>query len=145
VAPRDIASVFSRYFVVGFFLPAFFAALVLGLVLPGDWFPSRYRESSLGTQTLILGGAALLAALLLSGVHHQVLRLFEGYPIQRLRGRRVLGKLESWRRGRWEQRFDILDAKRNEPRGSPARTPAAIRLSTCFPPSRGPSVANAVR
>ncbi len=135
MAPKDVAGVFSRYFIVGFFLPAFFAAVILGVVLSGESFPDRYQHAALGTQTLILGGVALLFALLLSGLHYHVLRLFEGYPIQKLKRWRCLRWIEQWRRGHWQNEFKALEAKRAEPTGSPARTPAALRLATCFPPT----------
>lgn len=81
----NIAGVFSRYFIVGFFLPAFFALVVLAQVVDAAFLPSVYEEASSSGQIAILGGAALLAGLFLLGTHHDVLRLYEGYPLQSAR------------------------------------------------------------
>jgi hypothetical protein len=70
----DIAGIFSRFFVIGFFLPSFFTLVVLNLVFKGS------LESH---QILILGGAALLLALLLLGFRDVIWFQFSGYFFQR--------------------------------------------------------------
>lgn len=87
VSFQDITGLFSRYFVTGFVLPVFFGCVALFTGLHTDWIPAIYRRSSPTTRLLILVGAAVLAALLLLGLRTPVIRLFEGYPIERM-GRR---------------------------------------------------------
>jgi hypothetical protein len=89
MALSDVLGVFSRYFIVGFFLPAFFAVAVLSQVLDRRVFPASYEQAGSATQVLVLAGAGLLVALLSSGLHFPILRLYEGYPLQH--GRRVPG------------------------------------------------------
>ena len=76
----DIAGVLSRYFIVGFFLPTFFALVGLVQTVSPEFLPPIYATAGSAGQIAILGGAALLGGLLLLGVHHHVLRLLEGYP-----------------------------------------------------------------
>ena len=54
MAIRDFAGVFSRYFIVGFFLPLFFAAASLDQVTGGSLFPSQYQQHT-GIRLLIIG------------------------------------------------------------------------------------------
>jgi hypothetical protein len=77
----NIAGVFSRYFVVGFFLPAFFALVALSQTVSEAFLPPVYLHAGAGAQIAILGGAALPVGLLLLGLHYRVLRLYEGYPL----------------------------------------------------------------
>jgi hypothetical protein len=78
----SVAGVFSRYFVVGFFLPAFFTLIALVHMLDESFLPAIYNESGNGAQVAIVGGAALLAGLLLLGLSYPILRLYEGYPLR---------------------------------------------------------------
>jgi hypothetical protein len=131
---QAFAGVFSRYFVVGFFLPAFFALVALSQLLDNGTLPSGYRAESGGTQILILGGLALLIGLLLSGLHYLVLRLFEGYPLSQLAERDGRwGKVHEWAISRWRRELEET-RKRLEGPASPRRTGAAITLQTSFPP-----------
>jgi hypothetical protein len=59
----DITGVFSRYFVVGFFLPAFITLVALWLSASSELVPDALGSHSQGTQLLILGGVALVAGL----------------------------------------------------------------------------------
>ena len=77
----DIAGVFSRYFIVGFFLPAFFAIVAISQTVDAAMLPAVYNHASGGAQVAIVGGAALALGLVLLGLHYQVLRLYEGYPL----------------------------------------------------------------
>lgn len=131
----EFAGVFSRYFVVGFFLPLFFALAALSQVVDEGTLPSGYREQSGGTQILIIGGVALLGGLLLSGVHYVVLRLFEGYPLSQARNRRLFGGVHAAATRRWEREFDELQAALAGPR-SPERTRAAMKAQNSFPPKK---------
>jgi hypothetical protein len=74
---RDFAGIFSRFFVVGFFLPAFFTGAALDQMSGGSLFPAAYRSSA-GTRLLIIGGIAVLLGLTLSALHQTVLSLFAG-------------------------------------------------------------------
>jgi hypothetical protein len=57
----DITGVFSRYFVVGFFLPAYVGLVSLWLFAsPGLVVPDALARHSEATELLILGGFALV-------------------------------------------------------------------------------------
>ena len=61
MALKDITGVFSRYFVVGFFLPAYFALVSLWLSASSDFVPNELERHSEATELVILGGVALVA------------------------------------------------------------------------------------
>ena len=65
----DVAGVFSRKFIVGFFIPAFFVVLGLTQLVDERTLPAAYLDASGGAQVLIVGGFALIVGLLLSGLH----------------------------------------------------------------------------
>lgn len=75
----DIAGVLSRYFVIGFFLPVFFTLMIISqAVSAGFPVPGVYEKHSEGVRVLIVGGAALLLGLLLSGFRFVIDSLFAG-------------------------------------------------------------------
>lgn len=78
----DVAGVLSRYFVIGFFAPSFFALVSLSQALTKSFLPPVYKDASSGARVLIVGGAALLVGLVLVGLNYPILRLFEGYPLR---------------------------------------------------------------
>jgi hypothetical protein len=66
VGLRDVTGVFSRYFIVGFFLPMFFSLLAIWISVGSDGIPSdTFQDHGARDQVLVLGGLALLAGLLL--------------------------------------------------------------------------------
>jgi hypothetical protein len=79
----DVAGVLSRFFIVGFFLPAFFALVALAELATSALLPNGFERYSSTAEILILGGVGLLAGLFLLGLHRPILRLFEGYPLMR--------------------------------------------------------------
>ncbi|MBA2631259.1 MAG: hypothetical protein H0U84_09615 [Thermoleophilaceae bacterium] len=83
MALTDVAGIFSRFFIVGFFLPSFFALVTLSQLLTDDFLPDGFEAYSGATEILILGGVALLLGLFLLGLDYPILRLYEGYPLQR--------------------------------------------------------------
>jgi hypothetical protein len=87
----DITGVFSRYFVVGFFLPAYIALLALWVSATSAFTPNVLERHSQGTELLILGGVALVAGLALSGCSYLITRAFEGYVLMRLLRWPILG------------------------------------------------------
>ena len=89
----DVTGVFSRYFAVGFFLPAFISLVALWYFASSEFMPVVLENHSETTQLLILGGVALVAGLVLSGSNYLITRLFEGYPLLRLRGVPVLKQI----------------------------------------------------
>lgn len=97
---RDISGVFSRFFITGFFLPAFFTLFVLWITVSSELQPDEFERESKGTQVLVLGGFALLVALILLGLRHPFIRFFEGYPFQF----RPLIWLQRWSRRRMARR-----------------------------------------
>jgi len=84
VGLSDVAGIFSRYFIVGFFLPSFTALVVYSVSVSNELLPNIYERYGPGAQTAILGGAGLLLGLLLLGLNYHIIRLFEGYPLQAL-------------------------------------------------------------
>jgi hypothetical protein len=58
VSLKDVSGVFSREFIVGYFAPAFFIAVVMGYSL--DWVPEQFETAGPSTRLLLLGGFALL-------------------------------------------------------------------------------------
>jgi hypothetical protein len=75
----DVAGVLSRKFIVGFFIPAFFGLFALSRLVAESSLPAAYRDAGETTQIIVIGGAALLFGLLLSGLHYSLLRFLEGY------------------------------------------------------------------
>jgi hypothetical protein len=82
---KDVAGVFSRSFIVGFYLPAFFVLIVLAQGLTNSFLPEVYKDAQQGTQVLIVGGVALLLGLVLLGLEYPIFRLYEGYPLKHRR------------------------------------------------------------
>jgi hypothetical protein len=136
---KDVAGVFSKYFVVGFFLPAFFALVALSVFLSHDALPKDYRGYSTSTQILVLGGLGLLFGQLLSGLNKPIIRLFEGYALEtgRTKPNSRLDRVRRWKSRRWLRQFDELSSIKAQDERTPARTEAAIKLSLYFPRTRG--------
>jgi hypothetical protein len=118
VGLKDVTGVFSRYFIVGFFLPSFFALIVLSQTVTVHLLPVVYRDHHEDTRVLLVGGAALLLGLLLLGVEFPIIRLFEGYPLLRVRWLGPLVSLLVWGQAR---AFDRLVKRKELARqGAPA-------------------------
>ena len=83
MSPSDIAGIFSRPFIVGHFLPAFFALSAGALLTPTSALPSGLDGESFAIQLLVIGAAALPLGLLLSNVHAHVVRTFSGEATER--------------------------------------------------------------
>jgi hypothetical protein len=79
---RDVTGVLSRYFVLGYFVPAFFSFFALSQILSSAFIPDKYERLTTQNQVLVLGGSALFAGLVLLGLRYPVIRLFEGYPLE---------------------------------------------------------------
>src|SRR5438105_4768970 len=121
----DVSSIFSRYFVVGFFLPAFFGLVTLWQTLSADFPPNKLRYGD-GGDVAVLGGIALLVALLLTGMRQTISNYLRGYT-------GVVSVwvtlLPYWLLQRWQQRvFSRLQTQKAQ--GNPA---AAFRLDHYFP------------
>lgn len=134
MALTDITGVFSRYFVVGFFLPAFVSLASLWLSASSQFVPNGLERHSEATQLAILGGVALIAGLVLSGVSYYITRLFEGYPLERVSNWPIAGRVYqsavSFQRRRYERLRAIRDDK---DRPSKDRQRAAWYLDRFFP------------
>jgi len=83
VSPKDVAGVFSRPFIVGHFLPAFFTLAVGALLSTTSALPPGLVGESFAVQLLVIGVAALPFGLLLSNVHAHVVRTFSGEATER--------------------------------------------------------------
>jgi hypothetical protein len=152
----DVAGIFSRKFIIGFFVPVFFVTLAWAHLVDEETVPVL---DDAGTQVLIIGGFAVLIGLLLSGLHYSMIRFLEGYwllaeelraPPQRrstVLGRlihrirhRVGRRLTRWRLGIGRRRRDHWIARRAQlcaldelPMRSPSRTNASRELHEHFP------------
>lgn len=128
----DVAGVFSRYFIIGFFLPCFFVLGALALCLSSDLLPNSYTRLDGSEQLLVVGSSSLLLGLLLMGLNWPITRLFEGYPLAHHRDTRVIGSVHDFlvcrQRRRYEKLVGIRDGKAP---GRPDR--AAWRLFREFP------------
>ena len=102
----NVAGVFSRYFIVGFFLPAFFALVALVRIVDRAFLPPVYLDATPGGQIAIVGGAALLVGLVLLGLHYPIMRLYEGYPLQAHGSRGPLRLLHGVLLKRQQKQFD---------------------------------------
>jgi hypothetical protein len=139
----DISGVFSRYFVVGFFLPSFFSLAALKLALSKRFLPAGLQADNTSS-FLIIGGLAVLAGLVLVGLKFPITRWMEGYPLmdpgpapKSRFGRWLLSKrnaLSNALRRRQLKRYDRLQEMKDE--GALARRLAFWRLDIWFPPSR---------
>jgi hypothetical protein len=120
----DVAGVFSRYFIVGFFLPSFFILVGLSQALTDGFLPPVYANAgSDGARIALLGGTALLAGLLLLGLNYRILRLFEGYPLMRQRFARPL----YWALNRWQLRRRMeAEAQTVDPGSTPVQRRNAL-------------------
>jgi hypothetical protein len=131
----DITGIFSRYFVVGFFLPAYVGLVSLWLFASSDLIPDALASyDSEATQLLILGGFALVVGLALSGCSYLITRAFEGYPLLRLLDRRIMGLVPRAAIAAQRRRFRRLRAVRDDA-GKPQsdRNQAAWCLEKYFP------------
>jgi hypothetical protein len=134
MSPSDVAGVFSRYFIVGFFLPAFFTLVGLSQALTSAFLPSGYRDLSEGAQIAVIGGAGLFLGLLLLGLNWQIFRLYEGYPLAERRDQRILGPLHELLVRRQKHVFDRLTKTRDDDsKDGSARGKAAWKLDREFP------------
>jgi hypothetical protein len=78
VTLSDVTGVFSRYFIVGFFIPAFFSLALIKVVASEALLPAPV-EPDTGAAFLILGAIALAVGLLLIGLRDPILYLMSGY------------------------------------------------------------------
>jgi hypothetical protein len=142
VVPSDFAGIFSRYFVIGFFLPVFFALVLVAHVIYLSSTPYDYSSASGATQIVILGGAGLLGGLLLLGVNQYVVRIFAGYPLKGLitslarrldpKGRPVEYVLWPISRNLAKKLLLEEEAER-EGASDPEKTEAALKVNKYFP------------
>lgn len=134
MSPSDVAGVFSRYFIVGFFLPAFFILVGLSQSLSDAFLPMGYRELSGGAQAAVLGGAGLLFGLLLVGLNWQVFRLYEGYPLVERSDRPVFAWINRILVARQKVAFDrLVRARDDDSEDAAVRGRAAWKLDRDFP------------
>jgi hypothetical protein len=137
MTPKDVAGVFSRSFIVGFFLPSFFVLVAVAQCLTSGLLPNVYEKYGDGTRLVILGGTALLLGLLLLGLNYSILRIVEGYPLRARRDRWYAKWLRDWLVGRHGKRFDEeLATARSTTKPEELRAQAAWRLDLYFPDTR---------
>jgi hypothetical protein len=101
MSPKDVAGVFSRLFIVGHFLPAFFAVGAALLASTDEALPHGLAGKSFGIQLLVVGAAALPLGLLLSSMHAHFVRMFSGEATER---QRIEDKLSAGGNYTWSSR-----------------------------------------
>jgi hypothetical protein len=130
----DVTGVFSRYFVVGFFMPAYVGLISLWFAASSGFVPDSLEGHAEGTQLLILGAVALVAALVLSGLSYYITRIFEGYPLERLAGWPGVAAVYRAALRRQRRRYDRLLTVRDDRSCLPRqRAHAAWCLDRFFP------------
>jgi hypothetical protein len=133
----DVTGVFSRYFVVGFFLPAYISLVSLWLTATSAFIPNALEGHSEATQVSALGAVALVGGLVLSGLSYYVTRIFEGYPLERLSGWPVAGWIYRGAIALQRRSFDRLLAVRDDKtRMQRERRSAARSLDRFYPHDR---------
>jgi hypothetical protein len=139
VSLSDVAGVFSRYFILGFFLPVFFALVALWQLLTPEFVPNAFDQEYDGaTAVAVLAGAALPLGLVLLGLEYSVIRVLEGYFLVRPHAPAWI-YYPLWPLSRllvWRQRaaFDKLTRQRKQREDAELRRVAAWRLDLYFPP-----------
>jgi len=146
----SVTGVFSRYFVVGFFLPAYIALVSLWVFATSAFIPNTLASHSQATQVLILGAVALVAAMALSGLSYYITRIYEGYPLASAAEWPLAGRVYERAIAGQSRRYDKLCAIRDDKDATPSeRTRAATRLDQWFPKKRSAllptRVGNAIR
>jgi hypothetical protein len=131
---KDVTGVFSRYFVVGFFVPTFFGLATLDLAGSKALLPKALEARDSAT-FLILGFAAVLGGLLLLGLNFPVIRLFEGYFLIEPSAGRVRRGAAQRLLNRQLRTYDEL-VQDKDSKDDLRRTLANWRLDVRFPPSR---------
>ena len=82
VGLRDVTGVFSRFFVVGFFVPCFVAVFVVAALFAD-------ADANTDNEVLVVGGVALVLALVLVGLRQLVWEAFEDWPPNSYFGRKT--------------------------------------------------------
>ncbi|MGH3010873.1 MAG: hypothetical protein ACRDMY_03365 [Gaiellaceae bacterium] len=132
----DFTGVFSRDFVVGFFLPAYAGLFSLWLLASSEFVPNALEQHSRATQLLILGGFAVVVGLALSALSYSVARLFEGYPLERRSRWPVVRSIYRGAIALQRRRYDPLVSTRDDKRKPDKdRQRAAWVLDRYFPHS----------
>jgi hypothetical protein len=134
VGLTNITGVFSRYFVVGFFLPAYISLVALWLTASSALLPEELQGYSETAQLGILGGVALVVALTLSGLSYHVTRISEGYPLERVAGWPAIGLCHSLAIKLQRRRYEkLLAIREDEAKSARERGRAAWCLDRYFP------------
>jgi hypothetical protein len=137
MALTNVTGLLSRYFAVGFFLPSYFALLLLWICASRGFVPDDFEHYKGATQIAVLGGIALLVALALSGLNYSITRFFEGYPLEKIQKVPVLRFFHRRLLAGQQRRFDRLVAVRDdEQKDSRERTGAAWKLNRHYPATR---------
>jgi len=82
VGLKDLGGVFSRYFIVGFFVPSFFGFGALAIGLPDSWLPRAFVDLSTQGEVLTVSGAAVLTGLVLVGLNRPLVERLGGEVLE---------------------------------------------------------------
>jgi hypothetical protein len=127
----DVTGILSRYFVLGYFVPAFVTLFALSWLLTEAFLPASFTALGQQDRLLVVGAGALIVGLLLLGLRYPIIRILEGYPLELGPLRPLRGPLV-----RLQQRsYDRLAQLKND-ENSPNRSSAARLLDRRFPARR---------
>jgi hypothetical protein len=134
VGLRDVTGVFSRYFIVGFFLPVYFSLLTIWVCVGEAGIPSNsFGKLSVNGQVVALGAVALLVGLLLLGLRHPTWQLFQGVVSERAgwRWKTAFGASSAAYHARGRERWG-LDVAKAWPLIAPLLTEGERELHTAL-------------
>jgi hypothetical protein len=132
----NVAGIFSRYFVVGFVLPAFVALAVLDAFVPQSHQPPAYAGLDGANELVAIAGLALLLGLFLSAIHTGLLWVLDGWPIYEVRTKRKRGRLYDLLARRSDRDRSRLRATLSGTASDEEKSNAARRLRERFPADR---------
>jgi hypothetical protein len=129
----DITGLFSRPFIIGFYVPVLVGLAAIRECLSRAAIPDAYAGYQPLTQLLVLAGLAIPVSLLLSGLNYGLIQLYEGYPLYDRRDRFGWRGLYRAMQSRRVAEHRHLTALKHSPEPSPERTQAAWTLDRAYP------------
>ena len=129
MALGGLTGVLSRYYLVGYWVPSFFATGALALWLPEDSLPGDYVALKWSAKFVVLGFIAVPLGLTLLGLRYPLTRVFEGYMFEhRIFRRGRLRPVRSTLVALQARSFDRLQKTRDSETEEPGAQATAARL-----------------
>lgn len=93
---RDVTGVFSRYFVVGYFVPSFLGLAIAWIVLPPVWLPSKFDGLKDADKIYVIGALALFIGLTLLGLNRPIVERLSGTGLEERKDWRYFRHVYTW-------------------------------------------------